>query len=251
MFNRCGLILATFLGASLSGLCCAQSDFQSSWTGSTTTKIKPERRHKFEGDLKQLMGAYKKAGTPWFLTFENFAGDTTEYTMVVPVENFGDLDRPAAPSRVLGIKGWQHLSRNMAQCYTGQTNTYSMVRTELEIDRKNMPIETYWVETSTLVAPGKAGEYLNWLQNEYLPALEKAGVSHFQVTQPIFGAVAGEIVTLRMLKTLAEIDGGPILNKALDEATARSVNAKLVPLVRSSETRIVRLRFDLSYSSGK
>ena len=251
MLNRHAFSFAAVLVASLSGSCFAQSDVQSSWTASTTSKVKPEMRQNFEGHLKQLMAAYKKAGIPWFLTFENFAGDTTEYTTVVPVMKFGDLDGPSVVAKVLGEAGWEHLSRKMAQCYTAQTRQYATPRTDLEINQKDVPMGTYWVETSTLVAPGKMGDYLNWLQNEYRPALEKAGVAHFQVSQPIFGTVAGEIVTMRMLKNLAEIDGGPVLSRALNEEGVRAVNAKSMALVSSSNTRIIRVRTDLSYSAVK
>ena len=251
MLNRHAFSFAAVLVAGLSGPCFAQSDVQSSWTASTTTQVKPEMRQNFEGHLKQLMAAYKKAGIPWFLTFENFAGDTTEYTTVVPVMKFGDLDGPSVVAKVLGEAGWEHLSRKMAQCYTAQTRQYATPRTDLEINQKDVPMGIYWVETSILVEPGKMGDYLNWLQNEYRPALEKAGVAHFQVSQPIFGTVAGEIVTMRMLKNLAEIDGGPVLSRALNEEGARAVIAKSVALVSSSNTRIIRVRTDLSYSAGK
>ena len=235
----------------ISGVCFAQSDVQPRWTDSTTTKVKPEMRQKFEGYLKQLMAAYRKAGTPWFLTLENFAGDTTEYTTVVPVMRFGDLDRPFGVVKVLGEARWEHLSHNMAQCYTAQTRQYATPETELEINKKDVPMGIYWVETSTLVATGKMGAYLNWLGNEYRPALEKAGVAHFQVSQPIFGAVAGEVVTTRMLKNLAEIDEGPVLSTVLNDEDARAVYTRAVALVSSSNTRIVRVRTDLSYSAGK
>jgi len=248
MLNKYAFFFATVL---VSGVCFAQSDVQPRWTDSTTTKVKPEMRQKFEGYLKQLMAAYRKAGTPWFLTLENFAGDTTEYTTVVPVMRFGDLDRPFGVVKVLGEARWEHLSHNMAQCYTAQTRQYATPETELEINKKDVPMGIYWVETSTLVATGKMGAYLNWLGNEYRPALEKAGVAHFQVSQPIFGAVAGEVVTTRMLKNLAEIDEGPVLSTVLNDEDARAVYTRAVALVSSSNTRIVRVRTDLSYSAGK
>ncbi len=115
-----------------------------------------------------------------------------------------------------------HLSRNFARCYTAQTRQYATPQTELEINKTDVPMGIYWVETSTLVAPGKMGDYLNWLKDDYRPALEKAGVAHFQVSRPIFGAVAGESVTTRMLKNLGEIDGGPVLSKALNDEEARA-----------------------------
>jgi hypothetical protein len=251
MLSKHAFLSAVVLVASFAGVCFAQSDVQPKWTDTTTTKVKPEMRQKFERYLKQLMAAYEKAGTPWFTTLENLAGDTTEYTTVVPVMKFGDLDGPSVAAKVLGEVGWEHLSRNMALCYTAQTRQYATPYTELEINNKDVPMGIYWVETRTLAAPGRLADYLNWIENDYRPALEKAGVAHFQVSQPIFGAVAGEIATTRMLKNLAEIDGGPILSKALNEEGARAVNAKSVALVSSSTTRIVRVRTDLSYSAGK
>jgi hypothetical protein len=244
-------VLVASFSASFSSVCFAQSDIQPRWTESTTTKVKPEMTREFEGYLKQLMAAYKKAGTLWFLTRETFAGDTTEYTTVVPVTKFGDIDGPSVFEKVLGEGGWKRLSRDMARCYTAQTRQYGTPQTELEINKTDVPMGMYWVETTTRVAPGRMGDYLNWLQNDYRPALEKAGVAHFQVSQPIFGAEAGEIVTMRMLKNLGEIDGGTVLSKALNEEDARAVAAKAVALVSSSNTRIVRLRTELSYSAGK
>src|SRR6266849_1346072 len=77
MLSKRSLLSATVLvasfSASFSSVCFAQSDIQPRWTDSTTTKVKPEMRRKFQGYLKQLMAAYEKAGTPWFLTLENFA----------------------------------------------------------------------------------------------------------------------------------------------------------------------------------
>ena len=245
------LWFATVFAAGFAGTCFGQGPGLPAWTDSTTTKVIPGMRREFEGNLKQLVAAYKKAGVPWVLTFETFAGDTTEYTTVVPVMKFGDLDGPSVVLKALGDAGWERLSRNMARCYTAQTRQYATPNRALEINKTDVPTGMYWVETTTLVAPGRLGDYLNWLQNDYRPALEKAGVAHFQVSQPIFGAEAGEIVIRRMLKNLGEIDEGPVLSKALNEEDARAVAAKAATLVSSSDTRIVRVRTDLSYSAGK
>jgi len=227
--------------------CFAQSAAQPRWMGSTTTKVKPEKRAEFEGYLKHLVAAYRKAGTLWFLTLETFAGDITEYTTVVPIMKFGDLDGPNVVIKILGEAGWARLSRNMARCYTAQTRQYATPQTELEINHTDASLGSYWVETRTLVAPGRLGDYLNWLRSEYRPALEKAGVARFQVFQPIFGARAGEVVTMRMLRNLAEIDGGSVLSRALGDEAVRAIVAKSITLVSSSSARIVQMRTDLSY----
>jgi hypothetical protein len=238
------------LVAGVSAVCFSQTDAQPGWNCSTTTRVKPEMRREFETSLKQIMAAYKKAGIPWFLTLQNLAGDTTEYTTVVPVMKFGDLDGPPVGLKVLGEQGWEKLSRKLDRCYTAQTRQYALRHPGLEINKVDVPMGVYWLETRTLVAQGRMDDYLTWLGNDYRPALEKAGVARFVVSRPIFGGEGGEVVSSRMLKNLAEIDGGPVLTKALGEAGARAVNARSVPLVRSSTTRIVLVRTDLTYSTA-
>ena len=234
----------------LSTVWFSQTDAEPGWTDSTTTRVKPEMRQEFEASLKLIMAAYKKAGIPWFLTLQNFAGDTTEYTTVVPVVKFGDLDGPPVIVKVLGEQGWGKLARKIDRCYTTQTRQYAARQPELEINKVDVPMGVYWLETRTLVAQGRMDDYLTWLESDYLPALEKAGVAHFFVSRPIFGGEGGEVVSSRMLKNLAEIDDGPVLTRALGEAGARAVNARSVALVRSSTTRIVLVRIDLTYSTA-
>ena len=250
-FSLSAIVLAAGFSVCSSSPCFAQTDVQPRWTESTTTKVKPEMRREFEAYLKQVMAAYKKAGTPWFLTRETFAGNTTEYTTEVPVMKFGDLNGPSVLEKVLGEAGWERLSQDMARCYTAQSRQYATPQTELEINKTDVPMGTYWIEMTTVVAPGRLGDYLMWLQNDYRPALEKAGVAHFQVSQSIFGTAAGEVVTRRMLKSFGEVDEGPVLSKALNEEEARAVAAKAAPLVSASITKIVRVRADLSYSAAQ
>ena len=94
-------ILVVCWGANFFKPCLAQEDLVPAWTESTTTKVKPEMRQEFEGHLKQLLAAYRKGGTLWFLSLETFTGDTSEYTTVVPVMKFADLDGPPVAARVL------------------------------------------------------------------------------------------------------------------------------------------------------
>jgi len=242
-------LCATVLVASLSPPSLGKSDLQPRWTASTTIKVKPGMRHEFEGYLKELIAAYKSSGAMWFRTFDTYAGDTTEYTTIVPVMKFGDLDGPSVGEKALGEERWKRLSGKMARCYTSQTRQYATPQIEIEINKTAVPAGVYWVETTTLLAPGKMSDYLIWLRNDYRPVLEKAGVAHFQVSQPVFGAAVGEIVTTRMLNNLAEIDLGPVLSKVLNDEEARAVAAKSVALVSSSSTRILRLRTDLSYAA--
>ena len=225
----------------------AQSSPQPAWISITITQVKPAKRAQFERYLKQVLAAYKKGGTPWFLTLQTFAGDTTEYTTVVPVMTFADLDGPPVPAKVLGQKGWESLSNKIARCYNAQTRQFATPLTALEINKTDAPVGSYWVENRSQAIQEKMDDYLDWLKNEYRPALEKAGVAGFRLSIVVFGAEGGEIISMRMLKDLAEIDGGSILTRALGSDRAREVSAKGAALASAKSTRILRVRSDLTY----
>jgi hypothetical protein len=225
----------------------AQGSPQPAWRCTTTTKVKPEMRRQFEGYLKQMATAHRKGGTPWFLTLQTLAGDTTEYTTLVPVMKFADLDGPPVPVAVLGRAGWEQLSNRAERCSSAQTREYATPLTALELHRSDGQGGTYWVETRSRVVQDRMDDYLKWLEDDYRPALEKAGVAGFRVSIAVFGAAGGEIVSMRMLKSLAEIDEGSILARALGNDGARAVNAKAAKLVLATSTRILRVRADLSY----
>jgi hypothetical protein len=248
--HRALLLALVVLASGFSPVCLSETEAGSGWTSVTTTRIRPERRERFEAFLGQIMAAYRRAGIPWFVTVQNLAGDTMEYTTLVPVVGFGNLDGPAAVVKVLGEQKWERLSHKIDRCYTAQTRRYAARLADLEIDKADVPIGVYWLETRTLVVQGRMEDYLNWLRKHYVPALQKVGVAHFVAWRVIFGGEGGEVVSSRMLKSLSEIDEGPVLTKALGEEGARAANARLVPLVRSSTTNIVRVRTDLSYSAA-
>lgn len=98
------LLAAAAIVAASSIASVGQTSTQPAWIGTTTTKIKPEMRQQFEAYIKQVMEAYRKGCVAWFLTFQTIAGDTAEYTTVVPLMKFADLDSPPVPADVLGRK---------------------------------------------------------------------------------------------------------------------------------------------------
>ena len=228
----------------LSTSCFAQTKGPT-WLRFQTTKIKPDMRQEFEGYLKQVPAAYKKAGAQFFIVLVNAAGDMNEYTSVTPIAKFAEMDGPSPLIKNFGEEGAANLVRGLARCQISQTRYYSLAQDDLAIN-KGAPTGTLWMFTRTFVNPGKMQDYANWMKNDYKPALEKAGVTQLRVSRPIFGAANNQIESIRMLKDFAEIDGGPILNK-LGADTASAINAKAAGLVRTSMTTLVRIRPDLSY----
>jgi hypothetical protein len=235
-------IAAAILAVSIPALCSAQ-DKGPAWLRFQTTTIKPEMRQEFEGYVKQVAAAYKKAGVPLFVVYQNVAGNLNEYTSVLGIVKFAEMDGTSPLVKSLGEEASANLLRNVARCETSQMRYFALPQDDLTINKGQLG--TLFMQTRTVVAAGKMPEYQNWLKNDYKPALEKAGVTQLRVSRQIFGVASNQIESIRMMKDFAEIDGGPILNK-LGADAARALNAKSNGLVQSSRTTIIRVRPDLS-----
>jgi hypothetical protein len=236
-------IAAAILAVSIPALCSAQ-DKGPAWLRFQTATIKPEMRQEYEGYMKQVAAANKKAGVSLFVVYQNFAGNLNEYTSVQGIMKFAEMDGTSPLVKSLGEEGSANLLRNLARCTTSQTRYFSLPNDGLAINKGSLG--TLFIQNRTQVAAGKMQDYENWLKNDYKPALEKAGVTVFRVSRPVFGVASNQIETLRMMKDFAEIDGGPILNQKLGADAVRALNAKSNGLVVSSRTTIIRVRPDLS-----
>ena len=245
MTTKCfRLTMKLVLAASLLNLCMAQNTQNPGWIRVNVSKVKPEMAQEYEGYMKQISAANKKSGALFFVVYQNFAGDQTEYTSVLPVMKFGDLDGPNPVAKVMGEESYANLIRSLRRCTISTTRYYSLPMDGLNIGPG--PAGEYLMLTRTQIVPGKMSEYEAWLKSDYKPALEKAGTPFYRSSRPIFGAPGNTVEAVRGMKNLAEIDGGPVLNKALGQEAARAMNAKVSGLIRTSSTTIVRIRADLS-----
>jgi len=241
---KSGIAMA-ILAVTIPTVCSAQANGPA-WLRFQTTRVKPDMRQEYEGYMKQIAAAYKKTSVPFFIVFQNVAGDLTEYTSVLPLMKFGDMDGPNPLLKVVGEDALANLGRGAARCEISATRYYSLPMNDLTIN-KGAATGTLWMMTRTFLNQGKFPEYEAWLKNDYKPAMEKAGVTQLRISRPIFGMPGGEIQTVRMMKDFAEIDGGPILNQKLGADAARALNAKTNGMVRATTNTLVRIRTDMSY----
>ena len=220
------------------------------WLRFTVTTIKPEMTQEYEGYVKQMAAAYKKAGEPFYVVMTNFAGNRNEYTNVTAVMKFGDMDGPNPIQKALGDEAYGNLTRSIGRCVTSSTRYFSQSWDDAMIDKPGA-MGQYLIRTRVPVATGKNAEYRAYLKNEMKPVYEKGGVTWYRVSAPVFGGPVGTVETVRMLKNLGEIDGGPITRKVLGQAGADALSAKAQGLTRgASQTTILRMRPELSLLPG-
>jgi hypothetical protein len=217
------------------------------WSVVTFTTVKPEMKMEYEAWQKQLAAAYKKAEVPSRVVLETVMGDLFEYVSVVPLAKFAVMDGPTPVERALGKDQAATLMRKGRGYITSVHRITTMAMDDLSIRTESEP-EPYAIVTISHLLPAKVAEFASWMKDEYLPAMKKAEVKNFWVSQTVFGGNLLERVTVRPIKSLGEIDGGPVLVKAVGAEEARKLNARRATFIQSSELRIVKVRPDLSYS---
>jgi len=240
-----GMGIAVLLAAGLPGIGSAQAP-NPQWLRFTVATIKPDMTAEYEGYQKQMAAAYKKAGQSGYMVFQNFAGPRNEYTAVTFVTKFADLDGPNPIAKAVGEEAYQNLISHLTRCTVSSNRYFARPWDDVAIDKPG-PMGQYILRSRIPIASGKAEEYRAYIKNELKPIYEKAGVTWFHASQPSFGGPVGMVETVRMLKNLAEIDGGPIVTRVLGAAGAATVNKKADGLTRGETQRtILRMRPDLS-----
>ena len=241
-------VSATLLVAALANVqtLIAQTESSPKWSLVTFTTIKPEMRVEYEAWQKQLTAAYKKAEVPSRTVLQTMMGNLFEYVSVVPLSKFADMDGASPVERALGKDQAAAFMRKGAAHLLSVNRVATLSMDDLSIRTESEP-SPYAIVTVMRLLPGKVPEFSAWMKDEYLPAMKKAEVKNLWISQTVFGGDNLERVAVRPIKSMGEIDGGPVLTKALGAEEARKIAARRATLIDSSRLMILKYRPDLSY----
>jgi hypothetical protein len=224
----------------------AQTTSAPEWSVVTNTQIKPEFRQEYEAAQKELSAAYKKAGLPSRVVVQTMLGDYAEYTSITPITKLADLDGPSPSVRALGEAASQKLLKRIGGYVVAIHRNTNLAMPEISI---NTPMENPGAYAQVMILqlfPGKAQDFVAFMKDDYVPAAKKADVANLWVSRPIFGGDLNDRVVVRPLQKIADLDGGPLMRKALGEEGARKLAEKQSGIVQSVSYTIVRIRPDLS-----
>ena len=225
----------------------AQTESKPKWSLITFTSIKPEMRSEYEAWQKQLSAAYKKAEVPSRTVVQTIMGDLFEYVSIAPLAKFADFDGASPVERALGKEPAAAFMRKGATYITSARRIASQDMDDLSIHTQS-DAGAYAVVTILRLLPGKVPEFNAWMKDEYLPAIKKAEMKQFWVSQTVFGGDRLQRVTVRPIRSMSEIDSGPPLIKALGADEAAKIDARRATLIDSAEMVITKHRPDLSYT---
>lgn len=244
---RLGVGLCSLLGLGFSNLCFAQQPSVPTWVSFMSSRVKPDMRQEFEGYMKEISATYKQGGAPFRAVYQDAFGDLNEYVSVTPIDKFASMDGPSLLVKVMGQESWDRLARAISHCTFESRRWAGLVQNDLSLRKSQQGAYPFGLVSYTVVAPDRLSDYENWLKNDYLPALRKGGVEDYWVNRTIFGGNLYEFNAVRWLKNMADLDSGPILNRAVGPEAAAKITAKTAGMIRSQRLVVIRARPDLSW----
>lgn len=136
-----------------------------------------------------------------------------------------------------------------AREFIADTHTY-MVEMLPELSWTNPKLKSpplYYTVTERHIAPFRGRDYEAYLKNDWLPLVKKADSNGTMVSRIRHGGETGHYFVFGSVNDLTELDQPSKVTQAAGGADAiAKMQQKLVGIVQRSETRILRLRVELS-----
>ena len=219
------------------------------WVRVHVFHIKPDMVAEYEELVKnEAIPAEKKGGVKWRATWQtaNF-GEGFVYIAATPIENFAQYDSPSAFVKALGEEGARAYLAKARRFITSQQASAVLERPDLSYPGKMTGPAKMAVVNFVQIAPGRNMEYENLIKTDVLPAMKKADVLAYLVSQTVLGGNANEYVGVTVLDKYADLDKGNPLLRALGQDGFNKYLQKTAGIIVHQERIVVRYRADLSF----
>ena len=227
-----------------------QAPAQQQWTSITIVHVKPDMVTDFEDFVKnEAIPMQKKSGLKWRSTFQTaFFGESYEYVIATPIESFGQYDGGQSPAmRVLGQEGARAYGAKQRK-FVVSSHTYATLdRPDLSFQGTMTGPPKLGVVNIVQVTPGRAQEFESLIKNDVMPALKKAGVPGYFVSQTVFGGNINEYVSVTLYDSMADIGKGSPLVRVWGQEGFNKFVQKTVGVIVHQERLVTRYNPDLSF----
>ena len=211
----------------------------------TVVRVKPDMVDAWvDFQSKRTVPALKKAGVTQRDVYRSAYGQAFEFRIVQPVGKLADRDNPTPPiERALGAPAAKEYNDALRKMVASQQTWIIQGVADASFDPDPNAIHRILVLTTTHVAPGRAGDYLNYLRADLLPAQKKGQAKRFLVSRVLFGGDNNEFRLASFEDKFADLDGDSPVVRALGAEGVAKMAQKTVGMVVSSQ-RIVYVRED-------
>lgn len=228
------------LAAALSNPCLAQS----TRSRVTITHVRPDMLTEWVDLQKnEVVPALKKAGEKTRTVYvSGLFGTSYEYVTITPIESFAQFDGDSPILKTLGPAPAARLGEKLRKCtVSSQSFLITSVDDLSNVQDPDQPPKIL-VSTRLRVVTGKTQDFETFIKTDVLPVYKKAKVGYL-VTRRGLGANSNDFVLSTVYSKYADLEGGPVLTKALGAEGAAKVLAKLSGVANLVE-QIVRNRVD-------
>jgi hypothetical protein len=220
--------------------------------GVTVTHIKPELLTEWqEWQKSEVMPTLQKGGVKQRDAWQTVIGESFEYAMVTPLENFAQRDGQSPIVKALGEQGAQAYGAKNRRFVTSVRTLVVAERPDLSYapERKEPP--TLGVLSITSIVPGRVTDYENHVKTDVLPLQKQAQSLGYLVSQTVFGGDGNEFVSMTLVNSFADFDKGPAAVRVLGAAGAAKLATKAAGIIAHTERTVCRYDPNLSFKVGK
>jgi len=228
----------------------AEAEAQAGWLSINIVRVKADMLTQYqEFARKETIPALKKGGVKERQAWgTGVFGESYEFVYVTPIESFAQYDGPGPLVKALGEEGARAYGEK-ARRFILSSHTFGVqTRPDLSLMGNMTGPPKLAVINSIHVLPGKGPAFEALLKGDVLPAVKKAGVTNYFVSQTVFGGDPNEYVTLALMDSFAEIGkGSPVARGMGGQAAFNRWAVKVGGIIASQERSVGRYLPDLSF----
>lgn len=215
----------------------------------TEYRVKPEMAGQWLTlQREQVVPALKKAGIAQYTVYQTLIGDASDFTVVTPLQSFGEFDRPDALERALGAQAAADLHAKLGECTESIHRRIENRQDEFYLDPGTA---SALFVSSYRAMPGRSQDYMSFIRAQMFPVMktakENGTFAGLSVTVSAQGGEAG-IITLNMhYPDFAPLDGPPPVAKTLGPEGTREFITKGAGLITPLEQLVLKRIADVSF----
>jgi hypothetical protein len=215
----------------------------------TIVDVKPDMMADYVALQKnETIPNLQKGGVEWRDAWRaGFFGTTYTVAYVTPLASFARLDGPTPIEKAVGADGARAYEAKIAKMVASMRRYALRDRADLGYRTEGGAMPKLGVLASVEVITGRQPEFETILKNEWAPALKKAGVPSYSVSQVMLGGAITEYYTFTPLENFAQLDKGHPIQQSLGEAGMNQLLAKMGATIHHAERIVIRYDDELSF----
>lgn len=171
--------------------------------------VKPDRLEEFTALQMEMSEAYENAGRGRRWVWRRMDGDTHTFHIISESGSFAERGGNQPPMDQAHWNLWLDAVNE-----TIRSRELTTFRRELAIPAQDRP--NFVVVTQRTIRPGRISEYLDWVENRFIPVARKIGRSGMIWDRVMYGGNSRIVANGRFIDSWAELDE-PILDLPDDE----------------------------------